>query len=253
MRSALAVAAVDLRVLRRDITPVLVMVIIPLLFVPFLTPGMEALLRSQGYPPGSGVQYVVPALAVLFALLNGQQFLTALYRDRHWGIWERLRLAGASTASVLLGKALPGVAVHCAQLLMVLGGGALLFGYHPTGAVAGIGLVALLFAVTMAAFALALFALCGTESQAMAWVNILGMAMAGLGGAFGPVSAQPHWMQVAALGSPAYWALRAITTLSLDGAPLREVAMPCVVLVGCAAVFFGAAVLALRVRSKESQ
>jgi len=48
--------------------------------------------------------------------------------------------------------------------------------------------------------------------------------MAGLGGALAPVSSLPQWAQVVAHLSPAYWALIAMRSITLDHAGLVNVA-----------------------------
>src|SRR5699024_5928880 len=73
LRRSLSVAALDARILRRDAAPMLVMIVIPLLFVPFLMPGARAQLVAGGHLGATGSEYAVPGLALLFALLNAQQ------------------------------------------------------------------------------------------------------------------------------------------------------------------------------------
>src|SRR5699024_6277114 len=71
------------------------------------------------------------------------------------------------------------------------------------------------------------------------------------GGAFGPVTALPDWMQAVAPASPAYWALEAITAVSLEGAGLSAVIGPGAVLLGFAGTFLGAAVLGFQRRRRR--
>jgi len=251
LRRSLSVAALDARILRRDAAPMLVMIVIPLLFVPFLMPGARAQLVAGGHLGATGSEYAVPGLALLFALLNAQQVLTGFFREKDWGTWHRLRIAPVSFPELLVGKSLIALGAQFAQLLVVLLGGALLFGYRPNGPVLAVVLVALLFAAVMVCFGMALFALCRTQNQALVISNIVAMAMAGFGGAFGPVTALPDWMQAVAPASPAYWALEAITAVSLEGAGLSAVIVPGAVLLGFAGTFLGAAVLGFQRRRRR--
>ncbi|HLS61979.1 MAG TPA: ABC transporter permease [Ruania sp.] len=250
--NSLAVAALDVRILRRDPAPVLVMTVVPLLFVPFLMPGARAQLVDLGHLQATGAEYAVPGLAILFSLLNAQQVITAFFREQGWGTWHRLRIAPVPFPGLIVGKSLTALAAQCLQLVVVLVGGGLLFGYRPNGSPIGVLVVAALFSAVMVCFGMLLFALCRTENQALTLSNIVAMAMAGFGGTFGPVTALPAWMQAVAPASPAYWALDAITALSLDGAGLRDVLGPVAGLVGFAALFLGVAALAFRRQIREA-
>ena len=248
LRNSLAVAALDLRILRRDPAPVLVMTVVPLLFVPFLMPGARAQLVDLGHPHATGAEYAVPGLAILFSLLNAQQVITGFFRESDWGTWHRLRIAPVSFSGLVVGKSLTALAAQLLQLVVVLVGGGLLFGYRPNGSVPGLLVIAVLFSTTMVCFGMFLFALCRTENQALTLSNIVAMAMAGFGGTFGPVAALPAWMQTVAPASPAYWALDAVTAISLDSAGLRDVLAPAGVLLGFVALFLSLAALAFRRR-----
>src|SRR5699024_2345667 len=106
LRRSLSVAALDARILRRDAAPMLVMIVIPLLFVPFLMPGATAQLVAGGRLGATGAEYAVPGLALLLALLNAQQVLTGFFREKDWGTWHRLRIAPVSFPELLVGKSL---------------------------------------------------------------------------------------------------------------------------------------------------
>ncbi|WP_307222713.1 ABC transporter permease [Microbacterium arborescens] len=245
-------AAIDARILRRDPAPILVMVVIPLLFVPFLLPGATAQLAATGHAGAPGAQYAVPGLAVLFAMLCVQQIVVAFHRDVQSGTWERLRMSPASLSSLLMGKAIAAFVAQVLQLGVVLGGGAVLFGYRPTGSWVGIIVVGLAFSLVVVAFGVLVVATFTTQDQALAACSVVAMLMAGLGGAFGPVAALPEVLRVVAPISPAYWTLDALSALSLDGAGLSEVIVPTVVLIGFAVVFAGGAWLAFARRGRWS-
>lgn len=248
LRHSLAVAAVDARILRRDPSPVVVMTVIPLVFVPFFVPGAQAQLATAGYASASGVEYAVPGLAVLFALLCVQQVVTAFFRDHQWGTWDRLRTSPARSVDLLLGKSLTAFAAQLLQFAAVLVGGALLFGYRPNGSVLGLILVLVAFSSAMICFGLLLVSATRSLELALVIGNVLAMLMAGVGGAFGPVEALPTWMQTIAPASPAYWALQAMRSLTLDRAGALDALGPSMALFGFGAgfVLLAVALLALR-------
>lgn len=251
-RHSLAVATIDARILWKDPAPVAVMIVLPLLFVPFFAPGASAQLAAAGRVGVDGAAYAVPSLAVLFALLCVQQVIGALYRDRQWRTWDRLRASPAPRSAILVGKSLTALGAQAAQLLVVLGGGAVLFGFRPRGDVPALILVAVLFAAVMVALGLVLFSLFRSDVHALVVCNIVAMMMAGLGGAFGPVTGLPAAMQSAALASPAYWAIDAMTSLSLDGAGVVDVLPAVAILTLWTVGLVAFAVLRLRRRREGS-
>jgi ABC-2 type transport system permease protein len=72
------------------------------------------------------------------------------------------------------------------------------------------------------------------------------MVMAGIGGALAPASSLPGWAQAAGHATPAYWALNALRDVTLNGAGLRQVAWPVVILLGFTATFVTVAALRFR-------
>lgn len=250
LRHSLAVAAIDARILWRDPSPVVVMTVIPLVFVSFFVPGARGQLATAGYASASGVEYAVPGLAVLFALLCVQQVVTAFFRDQQWGTWDRLRTSPARGVDLLLGKSLTAFAAQLLQFVAVLLGGALLFGYRPNGSMLGLVLVLVAFSAAMIGFGLLLVSASRSLELALVIGNVLAMLMAGVGGAFGPVEALPTWMQTIAPASPAYWALQAMRSLTLDRAGALDALGPSMALFGFAAgfVLLAVALLALRRR-----
>jgi ABC-2 type transport system permease protein len=251
LRHSLAVAAIDARILRRDPSPVIVMTVIPLVFVPFFVPGSRAQLAAAGYTSATGVEYAVPGLAVLFALLCVQQVVTAFFRDHQWGTWDRLRTSPARNSDLLLGKSLTAFAAQLLQFVAVLVGGALLFGYRPTGSLLGIALVLVAFSSAMIGFGLLLVSATRSLELALVIGNVLAMLMAGVGGAFGPVEALPTWMQTIAPASPAYWALQAMRSLTLDGAGVLDALGPTAALFGFATGFGLIAFTLLALRGRK--
>lgn len=241
LRHSLAVAAIDARILWRDPSPVLVMTAIPLVFVPFFTPGAKAQLLAAGYPSATGVEYAVPGLAVLFALLCVQQVVAVFFRERQWGTWDRLRASPARPVELLIGKTLTAFLAQLMQLVVVLAGGALFFGYRPAGSLVGLAAVLVTFSCAMIGFGLLLVAAFRSLELALVVGNVVAMAAAGVGGAFGPVGSLPDWMQAIAPVSPAYWALRAMSDITLDGAGFIDVLLPAGILILFTVVFVGIA------------
>jgi ABC-2 type transport system permease protein len=219
-----AVARLGTVLLLRDPAPMIVTIAMPLLLIGFLVPGARAQLHLAGYTSANGSELVVPGIAVMFSFLSTQLVGTLFFREHAWGTWDRLRVTGASTADLLVGKAIPLYVVQLAQLAVVLLAGRLFFGYRPTGSVLAIGAVVAVFVAALVAYGFMMVAVFDTMDLALVVGNLGGMVMAGLGGAFTPVATFPGWVQALAHATPAYWALDALGRISLDGADLGDVA-----------------------------
>ena len=135
-----------------------------------------------------------------------------------------------------------GVRAPRGDLLQGAGLGALAFGYRPKGSVIALLLAVLAFSAVLAALGVAIALWAPSQELALSLSNIIGMLAAGIGGAFCTVSSLPDWAQRAARFSPAYWAIDAIHSVSLDGAGVAGV-LPAV---GVLSLFFtGLAALAM--------
>ncbi|WBU38792.1 ABC transporter permease [Homoserinibacter sp. YIM 151385] len=240
---------VSLRIQRGDLATPVVMAALPLILTPFLLPGAQAQLQASGYPSATGAEQVVPGFAALFGFLAVQQIVTGFGREHQWGTWERLRAAPVSAGALVLGRSTACLLVQLAQLTFVIAVGALVFGYRPQGSPAAIALVLLALAVMLVAFGVMLVAVFPSSEHALVAASLGGMVMAGVGGALAPVSSFPGWAQAVAHASPAYWALDAMRTLSLEPAGLADVAPALGALAGFTTAF--ALVAALRFRPAQ--
>ncbi|MGO1810794.1 MAG: ABC transporter permease [Canibacter sp.] len=286
MSGLLIVLRTSLRIQRGDIASPIVMAVLPLVLTPFLIPGAQAQLQASGYPEATGAEQVVPGFAALFGFLAVQQIVTGFGREHQWGTWDRLRAApisalalvlGRSTACLLvqqivtgfgrehqwgtwdrlraapisalalvLGRSTACLLVQLAQLTFVVAAGALLFGYRPQGSLLSIALVLLVLAVMLVAFGVMLVAVFRSSEHALIAASLGGMVMAGIGGALAPVPSFPAWAQLAARGSPAYWALDALRTLSLEHSGFAEAAPALGAMIGFTTAFALVATLYFR-------
>ncbi len=213
------------------------MIVMPLVLTPFLIPAAKAQLQAQGYAQASGAEQVVPGFGILFAFLAVQQVISMFFDEYAWGTWDRLRVSAASTADVLTGKTSVAYLIQLVQLLAVVGLGALFFGYRPTGSPLALILVISVFSVVLCAFGIMIVSLSPTRDLAMSLSNLLGMLMAGVGGALGSTDSFPDWAHTVAHASPAYWAMQAVERISLDGATVTTVLPQIGIMVSFAAAF----------------
>lgn len=246
MSGLLIVLRTSLRIQRGDIASPIVMAVLPLVLTPFLIPGAQAQLQASGYPEATGAEQVVPGFAALFGFLAVQQIVTGFGREHQWGTWDRLRAAPISALALVLGRSTACLLVQLAQLTFVVAAGALLFGYRPQGSLLSIALVLLVLAVMLVAFGVMLVAVFRSSEHALIAASLGGMVMAGIGGALAPVPSFPAWAQLAARGSPAYWALYALRTLSLEHSGFAEAAPALGAMIGFTTAFALVATLYFR-------
>jgi ABC-2 type transport system permease protein len=239
----------SLRIQRGDIASPIVMAVLPLLLTPFLIPGARAQLQASGYPDATGAEQVVPGFAALFGFLAVQQIVTGFGREHQWGTWERLRAAPVSAPALVVGRSTACLLVQLAQLTFVILAGALLFAYRPNGSVPALMLALFSLSLMLVTFGVMLVAVFRSNEHALVAASVGGMVMAGIGGALAPVSSFPVWAQLVAHASPAYWALDALRSLSLDGASLFDVLPALGAMLGFTLVF--AAIAAMRFKPAQ--
>jgi ABC-2 type transport system permease protein len=95
-------------------------------------------------------------------------------------------------------------------------------------------------------------AFCASMDLALAVSNLVGMLMAGLGGALGSVESFPDWARTISRISPAYWAMDAVRRISLQGAGIGAVGLQLAVLAGFGAAFLAVALARFRVDDSKT-
>lgn len=236
LRRSVSLAWNSIRLYLADPAPLLIFLVMPIGLMAFLSPASKALLRAQGYAAAGGAEQAVPGMTVMFSFFLIGVIGIQFYREQGWGTWDRLRIA-SGTVEILIGKIAPGLLLLLAQLVVVFASGGLLFHMTVAGSLAGLFLIVLAFAVCILAMTMMLIAWCRTLDQLNVLANILAIVLSGLGGAFAPVSSLPMWAQAAARGSPAYWAMRGMHGIILDGQGLATALSTCAALGGFSALF----------------
>jgi ABC-2 type transport system permease protein len=112
------ITAHELRLIARDPTPLLVLIVFPVITIAFLKPALQPALVQGGYPDASGAEQVVPGQAVMSAFFLVSLVTLAFFAEHGWSTWERLRATPASSLDIVVGKALPRVGDKRASLVM---------------------------------------------------------------------------------------------------------------------------------------
>jgi ABC-2 type transport system permease protein len=237
------ILAHELRLASRDPLPVMVLVVFPVVTMAFHKPAFRPALVQAGHPHANGAEQVVPGQAALSAFFLVSLVSFAFFSEHFWATWDRLRASQATSLEIVLGKALPRLAIGITQFIVIFAAGVVLFGLHIRGDVAALVPLVAAFSICLVLLGVAVTALCRTAQQANAF-GIVGMVLFGaIGGALVPLNVLPGWARTIAPVTPTYWAMRGFRSVILDAQGLNGVAMPIAVLLAMTLLF---AVVALR-------
>jgi ABC-2 type transport system permease protein len=216
-RRSLAIVRHDLRILKRDPAFLIIMIAMPLVMMLFLKNTFRLALRATGYPNATGAEQVVPGGIVMFSTFLMGNLAFSVFREHGYGTWERLRASPASTPELLAGKAVVPLMTLAVQSIVLFVFGVTVFGMKVPGSMLGILFVAIAHWLCLTAVGLFLLAICRSIQQVNAAANVGAMVLAGLGGAFTPLSGLPSWARHIAPATPHYWAMRGFRAMILDG------------------------------------
>ena len=234
-----------------DPSPLITLLIAPLLSIGFAVPIFGPLLRSSGFPHATGAQQAVPGLSLLFCLFVGPLLGISIMNEFMWNTWNRLRASGASPVKTLFGKAGPWLGLGVFQQAFIVGIGYLAFHFSITGSVTGYALIAAAFVCFSIALGAFLGAYCTTWQQLNAFSSMGILTIAGLGGALTPIATLPAVIRAIAPISPVYWAMSGYRSIVLSRASAERAAVPCVVLLAFTLVLVIAAATKLRRGSQK--
>ena len=197
-------------------------------------------------PLSPSASNIVFPSAVLWALIGcAACFAISLVAERTGGTYVRLRASPLTRQDLLAGKALSCLlaSLSVATLLTVLG--TVFFGVQ-ISSVLKLALALIATSLCFVGITMGLSVL-GKSEQAVAgagWATLLVMAM--LGGAMVPLSLMPEWLVELSHISPVKWGILALEGASWRAFSLKELALPCAVLLGVGLASFLAGVLVMR-------
>jgi ABC-2 type transport system permease protein len=246
LRRVGVVLAHELRLIRRDPFPILVLVVFPIIDMAFLKAAFRPALVQAGHPHANGAEQVVPGQAAMMAFFVVSLVVFAFFSEFTWATWDRLRASPAASIEIVLGKAIPRVFMVLAQFVVVFIAGVVIFDLHIRGRAIALIPVVGAFSVCLVLLGVAVTAFCRTAQQAGSF-STAGMVLFGaIGGALVPLSVLPDWARAIAPAIPTYWAMRGFRAVILDGRGFGAVIAPVAVLGAMAALFALAAIRRLR-------
>jgi ABC-2 type transport system permease protein len=236
-RRTVAIIGHQLRLLVRDPFPIMVLVVSPLVLMAFLKPTFALALVAHGHVGANGAEQVVPGQAVVngFYIVGMTSF--AFFAEYGWYTWDRLRASNATSAEIIVGKAVPLLGVSAAQFLVIFAIAVPLFHLHSGGPLAALVPLVAAFASCLVMLGVMITALCRTIQQVNA-VSMGGLILFGaLGGALVPLEVLPSWARAVSPATPTYWVMRGFRSVILDGHGLPAMVLPCCVLIGMSIAF----------------
>lgn len=163
---------------------------------------------------------MIAALSMIQTLL-----LTALSvaREREQGTFDQLLVTPLSPAQIMIGKALPPIAIGLVQATLVLLITRFWFAVPMAGALATLYAGLLCFTVASVGLGLSISAVSANMQQAMLYTFVLIMPLMLLSGLTTPVSNMPQVLQVATLANPLRFAIDLVQRVYLEGVGLETV------------------------------
>jgi len=243
MRRIGVIIAHELRIIRRDPLPVMVMIAFPIISMAFLKPAFRPALVQGGHPGANGAEQVVPGQAVLSGFFVVSLTTFAFFIEYGLATWDRLRASQATSLEIIIAKGLPRIAMSVVQFIVTFAVAIPLFDLNVRGSIIAMVPLVVALATCYVLLGVAVTAVARTAQQANAF-SIVGMVLFGaIGGALVPFNVLPGWARAIAPVTPTYWAMRGFRSIILDGQGISGVITPIVVL---SAMTVGFALIALR-------
>jgi ABC-2 type transport system permease protein len=241
-----AIVRNELRILRHDPVPLVLLIGMPIVLMALLSQSLGHVLLFEGYDDTPGSMHTAPGMACLFGFFSIAIVGFAIFREHGWRTWPRLRAAGVGGPALLGGKLVVPAGLLVLQHAVLFGFGVALLGFKVNGAWLAVVLLALAFAAMVLSAGLAAAAALSTVQQLNAVTNLGTMLLGGLGGALVPVMELPKWVQPLAPLSPVNWAMSGYRETILDGGGIGDIVAPLAGMVALALALLAFALWRLR-------
>ena len=209
----------ELKPVLRQPASVLFAMVQPLVFLALFAP----LLPDSG-PDGSALQWFVPGIVAMTALMSASFTGSNLTDEIMTGSHERLLVSPLSRPAQLVGRALKEVVPMLMQTAIILAAVTpVSFDLHPGGVLVGMGVLAL-FAIGIGALSFAL-ALVAKDQQWLFWTvqQTLIFPLLLLAGVLLPLDGAPGWLQAASDLNPLTYVVEAERALFAGSFPAETV------------------------------
>jgi ABC-2 type transport system permease protein len=213
------------------------------LVIPYVTRDYEVTDGARNYNPYA---HSFASMTVQFILLMGVELGVGLLLMRRMGLWQRLRAAPLSRATLLGSR----IAASTIIALLLIGGifaaAILFFGVRIEGSVLGFVGVAAAFATLTATLGLLIAAVGRTPEATRGIAIVLTLLLVMLGGAWVPTFVFPEWLQSATRYVPTRWAIDGFDAVTWRAQAFDAVVWPMAAMLGLSAALGAVAVYLFR-------
>lgn len=180
-------------------------------------------------------------MSLQYLLFWGMDSGLLMLRERHRGVWRRVRSAPVSLPLILAGRVTSTTLIAFLQVLITMGFARVFCGVAINGSIFGFLIMAFAVALMAASTGMLVAAMGQSEARArnLAVVAILGLSM--IGGYWLPSFLFPDWVRLSALALPTTWALRGFEGVYWGDGGLLETIQCALVVGGFSLAFLGLA------------
>ena len=193
--------------------------------------------------------YMLPGIIVLIlTVVSGMLSGMAVVREKEIGTLEQLLVTPLKPLQLIIGKALPFVALALLELALATGVAVFWFKLPLVGSVGLLTLCALVYFSVTLGIGLLASTVSQTQQQAMFTVwffLVFGILMSGF---FFPIENMPGWVQKLTLVNPMRYIMKIVRGIFLKGSTFGDVLPDLAPLAGLGLVIFTAAVVRFRKR-----
>lgn len=181
------------------------------------------------------VTQIVPGYTVMFVFFIMITMANNFIKDRNTGMIARLRSTPMKPMSYLIGMWIPNILIVLIQCIALLGFGYFVYDLH-LGDLLSISLIIIALAICVTGIGLTLCMFIKSENQGVAFVQIIAMGGAILGGLWFPIEIMPATIQNIAKFIPQYWAQQGFQDVMLRDAHVTDIWLHLLILLSFGAV-----------------
>lgn len=168
---------------------------------------------------------IMPALIASLSMMQVIMLASlSVAREREQGTFDQLLVTPATPTQIMLGKAVPAVAIGLMQSSLIFLLVRFWFGVPFAGNLLTLYTCLMVFNVAVVGIGLSISALSLNMQQAMLYTFVLIMPMTLLSGLATPIENMPEMLQTATFANPLRFAIDMVRRIYLEGATLAEVA-----------------------------
>jgi ABC-2 type transport system permease protein len=213
------------------------------LTMPFGTRDHQVTSGEQNY---NAYAHSFAGMTVQFILFMGIELGVGLLLMRRMGLWQRLRAAPISRATLLGSRITAGTIIALILIAGIFAAAIVIFHVRIEGSVAGFAAVAVSFAALTSSLGLLIAALGRTAEATRGMAIILTLLLVMLGGAWIPTFVFPAWLQSFTRFVPTRWAIDGFDAMTWRAQPIEAVILPVGALLGLSILLSALAILTFK-------